>query len=148
MAYSAQVDWELAAGGIRALTKLADLDDTDQLNTTALNAKAAEVDAWINAILARMQQALPFNPVPPAIRSLHAEELIYRFQVARRTASQEDHELHKERLEMLKGMAHGDINPVEGDIYPVGDGGGAPTTGELSEQDDDFSREAFFKGGF
>ena len=153
MAYSTRTDWELAAGGIEYLAELADLAGTsgdrwalDSVALWNLSQKAAEIDAWINSYAVRIQAKVPFDPVPPMITMLAAEELIYRFKVARRVAGEDDHQRHAERVEWLRDMANGRVNPVEADVYPIGESGIAPVAVERSSGTDDedpFARDGF-----
>lgn len=139
MAYTTQTDVEKAAGGAPGLVELADYDDDGVVDAEVLEAAQEEADAWVDTLLRRQFGAdLPFDPVPKRIKHIAAAETVYVLQTrpGRQSATAADHEKHEARAAELEAMDRNRRNPVEGDAYPKGDGGGTPAVVELSTEDE------------
>jgi len=143
MAYSAQADWELAAGGLDRLTELSDFDESGQLNLDVLERKVADVDDLINAFLRERGFTVPLSTVPPAIRALSAAETLFELRQARGSANDSDRAMHEQRWARLPMV-----------LAFMGDRAtGAPSTppsnGTRSvDAGDEFARDAWSRGGF
>lgn len=131
MPYTDQAALEIAAGGTAALIELTDINHDGVADWTAIAQAQAEADSWIDGYARRLYgEQLPFDPVPAAIRAMAAAETVYRLRSYRRVLSDSDHQLRAERDATMTSLESGQWNPVEGDTYPIGDGGGTPTAVE------------------
>lgn len=106
MAYCAQGDVELAAGGAAKLVELADLDGDGALDTAAVERAIADADALINAY-AQRRNVVPYSPVPDTIRRFSAREAVYQLKVARSCVTELDQAQHEELVKWLELLAKG-----------------------------------------
>lgn len=71
MPYSVQADVENAVGGNKRLKQLFDWDSNGAVDVTAVDSCIAEADALIDSFASK-RFTVPFNPVPPIIKSMSA----------------------------------------------------------------------------
>lgn len=110
MTYCTQTDVEAAAGGAVKLKELTDVAGTGSTNATILAAAISAADEWINSF-ARHRHAVPFVTVPDMIKTISAEEAVYRLKRRRNMVTSEDKEQHDEHLRWLEQLAKGLVSP-------------------------------------
>lgn len=71
MAYSVQADVQNACGGLKRLKQAFDWDNDGAVDVAALDDCIAEADALIDSFASKRFK-VPFNPVPPIIKSVSA----------------------------------------------------------------------------
>ncbi len=127
MAYTTTADLRIAAGGQAALEEISGQEDAPIIAAAQL-----EADAWIDGVTRRINSAaVPWNTADaPQIKALAAAETIYILRMQKRVAVERDDQAHERRKMVLEGIAAGTIMPSTADAYPVGDGGGAPVSGQ------------------
>ena len=74
--YIEQADVESGAGGATRLIQLADYDDDGEADTAVIEAVIAEAEGLINSY-ARKLFEVPFNPVPPIIKTMAVKIAVY-----------------------------------------------------------------------
>lgn len=116
MAYCAQADVQLAAGGEDRLVELTDVEATGEVDTDALAAAIASADALIDSYIQR-RYSIPLASVPERIKRISAQETVYALKQGRQMAvTEEDRLEHEERLQWLrdvsKGMASVGVDPA------------------------------------
>jgi phage gp36-like protein len=109
MAYADQDDVERAAGGAQALADLTDLDGTrsGEVDTDVLEAAQQDADAEIDSYIGRNRKVPLASPVPPVIRRVSAEEVVYLLRMRRRMLGEFEQTRHENNLRWLEGAAKG-----------------------------------------
>lgn len=110
MAYCTEADLTLAVGGAARLKQLVDRDGNNANDAGVVDAAIAAADALIDSY-ANKRFAVPFNPVPPAIKELSKRLARYQLRDERATLSQADIETHKADVEWLEALAEGKVSP-------------------------------------
>lgn len=128
MAYTTIPEVEIAAGGPKALSDLADLDENGKPDEACIRQAQRDADSWIDSY-ARRLYSIPFDPVPSAIRAIAAMETVYRLKQYRRIVTDMDRADRKERDDIMQAMMNGKWDPVDVDPYPIGPGGGGDGSG-------------------
>jgi phage gp36-like protein len=104
MAYSAQADVQIAAGGADRLVALADTDGNGAIDAGVVDAAIAEADTLINTFASK-RFSVPFSPTPPAIAALSARMAVRILRRNRNTTIAADVELDKIDREWLSQLA-------------------------------------------
>jgi phage gp36-like protein len=110
MAYSAQADVQIAAGGADRLVALADTDGNGAIDAGVVDAAIAEADTLINTFASK-RFSVPFSPTPPAIAALSARMAVRILRRNRNTTIAADVEIDKIDREWLSQLASGAVLP-------------------------------------
>lgn len=110
MAYSTIADVQIAAGGERSLRELSDVDNSNAVDTAAVESAIVEADAEIDSYM-HARVAVPMvPPIPPVIRVISAALAVFILKSRRRALITDvDMTLRASRLEQLAGLASGKI---------------------------------------
>lgn len=110
MAYSTVADVQNAAGGERSLRELSDVDNTNAVNTSAVQSAIVEADATIDSYLHSRVSVPIAAPVPEVIRALSAAIAVFILKTRRRNMLTEiDIQLQDSRLVQLQSIATGKV---------------------------------------
>lgn len=90
----------------RSLINLTDDAGTGAVNVDVLNAAIGRADRTIDAYL-RGQYIVPFDPVPPEVRSLSADLTWYLLEQRRTMVTEASRQAHQDALRMLKDLQSG-----------------------------------------
>ena len=108
--YATQAEVQRHAGGERRLTEIADHDGNGVIDTGLVDLALDEAEALINSY-ARKQYEVPMNPVPPSIREMAAAMAAHNLKRYRDALTERDLVLHELRMDWLKGLGKGTIDP-------------------------------------
>ncbi len=108
MAYCTVADVQTAAGGEKRYKALGDWDLDGHADTSVVEGKIAEVDAWIDGFIVKRYK-VPLEDPPRQIRYLSAAEVVFKLTTDRNMPTEQQQVDHKERIEFLQSVANGDV---------------------------------------
>lgn len=108
--YSSRADVVLAAGGVSRLVQISDFDGDGEEDALLVDDALCEAEGVVNSYV-RKRYEVPLAPVPEIIRRLTANLAVYILKSRRDAVCEKDAVEQEQRLEWLKGLAEGNIDP-------------------------------------
>jgi phage gp36-like protein len=108
--YATAADVQVAAGGVKRLLQITDIDGDALEDTGVVDAALDEAEAMINSY-ARKKFEVPFTTVPEIIKRTAANLAVWVLKRNIDALTEQDSMTHDAQIEWLEGLASGKVDP-------------------------------------
>ncbi len=116
MAYCAESDVQMAAGGSTRLRQLSDWENEGDVDSDVVASMISSADAWINEYLQKRHEVALEEPIPDGIRDVSAEHAVFLMKERRDMVTEKDMQMFEHRMKRLDDIAKGvrtvGVNPL------------------------------------